>query len=304
MPEEENIHEERSEDNKAESAQQEVNENISQEKSVGQNAESIEQLQPPTENSKQETENMEVHHHPHIEKKNFKEYLLEGLMIFLAVTMGFIAENIRENISDHEKERELIQSLVKDLEDDSATIVSQLKISKLRLLYSDSLIDMVHQGNVPNRTANFYYYGRMTARWTSFSNNSRSIDEMKNGGLFRVIRNNNVAASIMAYNAFIPQIKNLEDRQVIVDNEYRKMAVQVFDPYIFNHMLNAADTIDRITGNPLLLKNDKETLNDLAGWAHYTIANRSAIDEAKEQLLIKGEELITLIKKEYDLKDE
>lgn len=38
---------------------------------------------------------MEVHHHPHVEKKGFKEYLLEGLMIFVAVTMGFFAETIR-----------------------------------------------------------------------------------------------------------------------------------------------------------------------------------------------------------------
>jgi hypothetical protein len=27
---------------------------------------------------------MEVHHHPHVEKKVFKEYFLEFLMIFLA----------------------------------------------------------------------------------------------------------------------------------------------------------------------------------------------------------------------------
>jgi len=36
-------------------------------------------------------------------------------MVFLAVTLGFIAENIRENVSDHRKEMELIRSLVKDL---------------------------------------------------------------------------------------------------------------------------------------------------------------------------------------------
>lgn len=260
--------------------------------------------QPATQNLKLETENMEVHHHPHVEKKNFKEYLLEGLMIFLAVTMGFIAENIRENISDHQKETELIYSLIKDLEEDSATIESQIKLTNQRSLYSDSLIELIHEDNVLNKTADFYYYGRITARWTSFSNNSRSIDEMKNGGLFRVIRNNNVATSIMAYYAFIPQIKNYEDRQVIVDNEYRKIAVQVFDPYIFNHMLNAADTIDRVSGNPFLLKAEKEILNNLAGWTHYTIAQHSAINKAKEQLLAKGEELIALIKKEYHLKDE
>ena len=53
---------------------------------------------------------MEVHHHPHVEKKGFKEYILEGLMIFLAVSMGFIAENIREKIVDNEKEKEYIFS--------------------------------------------------------------------------------------------------------------------------------------------------------------------------------------------------
>ena len=42
---------------------------------------------------------MEVHHHPHVEKKGFKEYFLEFLMIFLAVTMAFIGENMREHLS-------------------------------------------------------------------------------------------------------------------------------------------------------------------------------------------------------------
>jgi hypothetical protein len=33
---------------------------------------------------------MEVHHHPKAEKKNFKEYFFEFIMIFLAVTLGFL----------------------------------------------------------------------------------------------------------------------------------------------------------------------------------------------------------------------
>lgn len=246
---------------------------------------------------------MEVHHHPHA-PKGFKGYFLEFLMLFLAVTLGFFAENMRENISDHKKEKELMRSLIKDLEDDSLSIINQIAVSKQRLLYTDSLIDAVHSGNVLNRTADFYFYGRITGRWVSFSNNSRSIDEMKNGGWFRVIKNNTVVKLIMSYYAFIPQIKNYEDRQVIVDNEYRKIAVQVFDSYIFNNMLNVGDSIDRISGNPALLKTDKETLNNLAGWAHYTISNRIAINEAKEKLLAKGKELIELIKKEYRLSND
>jgi hypothetical protein len=49
---------------------------------------------------------MEVHHHPHVEKKNFKEYFFEFIMIFLAVrseklisaNMAFIGENMREQL--------------------------------------------------------------------------------------------------------------------------------------------------------------------------------------------------------------
>ncbi len=32
---------------------------------------------------------MEVHHHPQVEKKNFKKYLLEGLMIFFCGNAWF-----------------------------------------------------------------------------------------------------------------------------------------------------------------------------------------------------------------------
>src|ERR1700753_2840179 len=55
-----------------------------------------------TENRPLPTEQMEVHHHPdlHHEKKPWKEYLLEGLMIFLAVTMGVFAESVREHINE------------------------------------------------------------------------------------------------------------------------------------------------------------------------------------------------------------
>jgi hypothetical protein len=60
---------------------------------------------------------MEVHHHPdlHHKRKQFREYFLEFLMIFLAVTMGFLAESLREHFGDKEKEREYVSSLVQNL---------------------------------------------------------------------------------------------------------------------------------------------------------------------------------------------
>ncbi len=66
-------------------------------------------------NQNQETENMEVHHHPKVEKKNFKEYFLEFIMIFLAVTMGFIAENIREHFTETKIAHQNLEAYRNDL---------------------------------------------------------------------------------------------------------------------------------------------------------------------------------------------
>jgi hypothetical protein len=82
---------------------------------------------------------MEVHHHPHVEKKGFKEYLLEGLMIFIAVTMGFFAEGLREHIGDRNREKDYMQSLLSDLRSDSA----DLKDDSVRATHQNKGLDTV-----------------------------------------------------------------------------------------------------------------------------------------------------------------
>ena len=67
-----------------------------------------------TINPNHKLENMEVHYHPKVDKKRFKEYFFEFLMIFLAVTMGFFAENIREYFSNNERVTQLSEQLVQE----------------------------------------------------------------------------------------------------------------------------------------------------------------------------------------------
>src|SRR5580692_3822419 len=61
-------------------------------------------------------DNMEVHHHPDLKhkKKRWTGYFLEFLMIFLAVTLGFLAENLREHISEKDRAEIYAQSLIAD----------------------------------------------------------------------------------------------------------------------------------------------------------------------------------------------
>src|ERR1017187_7411583 len=95
-------------------------------------------------NYKQETKEMEVHHHPdlHHRKKHWKEYFLEFLMIFLAVTMGFLAESYREHLADKEKVKQAIGSLVKCLASDTAQLNTKIRSNLLVANYLDSLVTL------------------------------------------------------------------------------------------------------------------------------------------------------------------
>jgi hypothetical protein len=102
---------------------------------------------------------MEVHHHPHVGEKRIKEYLLEGLMIFVAVSMGFIAENIREKISNHEKELILVESIIQNLKTDTATLNACIQKNIQKNYYQDTLLSLATSDlTTPSNTYNFYYY--------------------------------------------------------------------------------------------------------------------------------------------------
>src|ERR1700737_4759093 len=60
----------------------------------------------------QETGNMEIHKHLHhvTHKKKWDEYILEFLMLFLAVFLGFLTENFREHEIEKERAKQYIQS--------------------------------------------------------------------------------------------------------------------------------------------------------------------------------------------------
>jgi hypothetical protein len=108
----------------------------------------------------QQTENMEVHHHPKVEKKKFKEYFLEFIMIFLAVTLGFIAENIREDITQHQRAKTFGASMIEDLKADTAQIIKYSKYYTAAANNIDTFMYWVSENDLKNiPSGKLYWYG-------------------------------------------------------------------------------------------------------------------------------------------------
>ena len=65
-------------------------------------------------------------------------------MIFLAVTMGFIAENLREHISDKEQVQRYIQSMVNNLKSDGEMYRSYDSMSVSYCATIDSIFTLLN----------------------------------------------------------------------------------------------------------------------------------------------------------------
>jgi hypothetical protein len=135
--------------------------------------------------------NMEVHHHPdlHHKKKHFREYVLEFLMIFLAVTMGFIAENIREGITDHAKAKEYARSLYSDLKKDTAECNFHIRLTNWRKLKIDSLINILESGDVKQNERMIYYLNAVLKAKLHFKPIDATFQQLRSSGGFRYFEN-------------------------------------------------------------------------------------------------------------------
>jgi hypothetical protein len=244
---------------------------------------------------------MEVHAHTHTERKKFKHYLWEFLMLFLAVFCGFLAENVREHSVEKQRERQFIRSLIADIQNDAKLIDQQNAFNKERIITADSLIDMLNDPAAVNlHSGEVYYLGRIAQRTLIFAYNDRTIEQMKNSGGFRLLRNEEAVNKIMEYYRLIKRIQLYEEREGAEQEEYKKIAIKIFDSRIFRKM--TSDTIiSRIPGNPPLLTNNPGILQELSGMVQYQTGSRLQIIAVKEDLKRKGLQLIELLKKEYHL---
>jgi hypothetical protein len=103
---------------------------------------------------------MEVHHHPDInhKPKKWKEYFLEFLMIFLAVTLGFIAENLREHITDRVKERQYIAGFIRNVKDDTASLRHVIEFDQQQVKGVDSMLKLSHVNMAIDSNRKSFYY--------------------------------------------------------------------------------------------------------------------------------------------------
>ena len=244
---------------------------------------------------------MEVHHHPEIEKKTLKDYILEGLMIFIAVTMGFFAESLREHINEVHKEHEYVVNFTQDLRTDSVNLNSALKIATSGVNALDSLMILINEPGYQKDGAQMYYYARYATRNLSFIGADRTISQLKNSGGYSLIRKEGVVDSINVYEQLIDRYKltngiSLQEGQLL----YPYIS-KLFNSMVFQSMINDKYEVSIPKGNPQLRVNDPELINELTYYLHQRKSTIVFEITNLKKIQAHDESMVKYLQKEYDL---
>jgi hypothetical protein len=172
---------------------------------------------------------MEVHHHPQVEKKNFKEYFLEFLMIFLAVTLGFFAENIREHFTEKNSAKEYLQSYRDELMQQQALFTQYKKTYQKKIIICDSVKAIFFNGQENTKLDMLERLNVFAITLVDIPFSTSSYDQMVNSGGLRYISNIALRDSMASYKGQIENIKSYNARviQAILSNQTD--VVKLFD---------------------------------------------------------------------------
>jgi len=249
---------------------------------------------------------MEVHHHPDIlhKPKKWKEYLLEFLMIFLAVTLGFFAETIREKISEKHREEDYIVGLINNIQNDTSELKGLINRNDLELKGIDSLMKISKNKftNLLVQDSIFYYALRYTITLHLFQFNDLTLVQLRNAGGYSLIKTSKVADSIALYESKNNEIKIQErfvtDYYVQTWTSFK----QIFDGTATKEFSHSYETTNKIPSDIyVLISKDEEKMRLLFNnyWT-YAIVLRSYNNMLREHLeYLKA--FIVFLKKNYDI---
>ncbi len=254
---------------------------------------------------------MEVHHHPHVEKKSFKEYLLEGLMIFLAVTMGFFAEGIRENITKHEREHHLMEMLVEDLKADIPNLDSVYKYDSIKIQFIDSLRHCIYaaaEKKLPDTLyRTMYYLHRVFGRnRIEFKPTLRTLNQFEKNEAFSLIRKQEVSDSIQNYSEYN---KTMDDQHTVfrgIEGEALVIGQTIFDYRYYENFLSnpSRKLILKSIQQFKLLDTDKKTFLLYGANLNFSRGVLFNYTQFLKIHKVQAKSIIALIEKEYHLEKE
>ena len=224
-------------------------------------------------------------------------------MLFLAVFCGFLAEYQLEHKIEKDREKQFIHSLYADLQDDVKNLDAIVQTERSGVAFLDTLMQLVNRPELAKQNGDqLYFSARVGPRSIPFANNSRTFDQLKHSGGFRLIQNGETSNKIMGYYNQLSLIRLLEDNYNHEFDNYKRIGAKILDPGVLRNQETDDGQILRSNNNPLLITYDTKELKE---WGFHTLqmngSRRSKI-LLLEKMKNSGIELLKYLQDTYHLK--
>jgi hypothetical protein len=196
---------------------------------------------------------MEVHHHGHAhEKKSWKGYFWEFLMLFLAVFCGFLAENFREHYVEAQRARSLAKNLYDEVLGDSASIQDKVAIRLTKEKECSYFINYVRDSNLTNLSPHFmlaFSWTFIQSQRMFFDPNDGMLTQLRNSGELRYFKDPAVQVVLGKLNVAIANIRERNKREyTFIENNLRSFSLRYYDfkwyeEFIDNGALSLSDAL-------------------------------------------------------------
>lgn len=229
---------------------------------------------------------MEVAHKHHHDlppgEKAWKHYFLEFFMLFLAVSLGFFADNYREHSIEKERAKEMAVGLFNDLEKDSLHLYRIMERKNLFINEMNSLISTLSSNDVKNKISLLTYYQASYLMEIDMPIPSRAnLDQLTNSGSLRYFKDKKLVSDISQWdNAITVQFQERFQTDLLRLIEEIKSVSRVFYPVIIDSMRSLSfkrfyenenisdEMLNSFERTPeKLITYDERELNEVIGWA-------------------------------------
>lgn len=143
---------------------------------------------------------MEVHHPHHpTHKKKWSEYIIEFVMLFAAVTLGFFVENYREHYVEKMREDQFILDIRKDIIFDSLQLSKLDHQNKSRRQYYDSLLVIFKSGNWKNEIPSIQKYNSVLSGKSAWEPRQETYKQLISTGSLRYFSDRKFVEELKEY---------------------------------------------------------------------------------------------------------
>ena len=260
---------------------------------------------------------MEVHHHSHTSRKKWTHYFWEFLMLFFAVTLGFLVENQREHFVEHQRAKVFAGLLIDDLAADTSELNRATRVLNKIIIAGDSLGRLLNTNDIKTIPGGkLYYYEYWSGwRWNVISRDA-TLQQLKNSGSLRYLGDTSIIRKILSYEESIRVIYMLQNKYEPEKAQNWNLTQRVFDQGYFNALdsiaprdstaqhfeLNNEKLFRFLNTNIPLYLYDKNLLQELRNWAYNSSRNYKVIVHDINSAKQKAGIAIEALKKEYHLK--